>query len=73
MGSGVAFGAGPSFSWGDVYPGIMGAATSPGESTQASGPSGNMQGGTGPAYSWLTLILVLVLIRVLYEYAEKQG
>lgn len=71
MQAGAMLGAGPSYNWGDVYPSFFGPATAAGASTIASGPSGGMQGGTGAAYSWVSLILVLVLIRVLYEMAEK--
>ena len=49
----------------DIYGSTMGAAAETAVA-EASGPAS----GVKPAYFWLTMVMILVAVRVLYEWAE---
>ena len=53
--------------WADLYGGSMGRTVNEATSPDASGPPGSV---ASPAFSWVALLLVLVGIRLLWEYAE---
>lgn len=60
------FGARPTFNASDVYPSLFPSATPP-NSQQFSGPT--QTGGPQPTHVLLGILVVLVVIRVLYEVA----
>lgn len=53
----------------DIYP--FARETPKGEPSSTQAASGNLQVGpaNGPAFSWLAMVLVLVALRVVYEFA----
>lgn len=68
------YGTGATIRASDIYGNSMGAGAMPPDSVQASGPIAQTTGPVaGSAFSWATLVVVLVFIRIVYEFADMEN